>query len=114
MTTKPSAYRLTLHVAGVGEVVSDLPETGADKLAAANRGIAIPPDEDEALAIARMIYTLVLFRMDKGTGFYQTTDTDGRQWVFRADHIIAFSVAPTRPSAERRLGFDPLARVSEK
>lgn len=60
-----------------------------------------------------MIYTLVLRRMDKASGFYQLTDTAGRQWVVRAEQIIGFSIGPTVPSSERRLGFKPLAQLPD-
>lgn len=42
MTEKPNAYRLTLHVGGIGEIVCDLPETGADQIASFNPGLTVP------------------------------------------------------------------------
>jgi hypothetical protein len=80
------------------------------ELARFNPGIMIPDADDEALAIARMIYSLLLHRMDKNTGFYQLTDLDGRQWVLRASAILSFAIQPPKG---RRLGFEPMAEILE-
>lgn len=108
MSGTSQAYRLEIHLHGGTTIVCDLPATDAQGLAEANFGLQVPDEPEEARAIATMIYTLLLRRMDKGTGFYQLTDLDGRQWVIRADTILAFNLRPPRGS---RLGFQPLAEL---
>jgi hypothetical protein len=109
--TPTTAYRMEVHLVGGETVVCDLPAEGAERLAKQNPGFRVPAEEsDEALGIARMLYTMLLYRMQKGEGFYQLTDLDDRQWVFRAEAILAFNV---RAPKGRTLGFEALAAAPE-
>jgi hypothetical protein len=53
------------------------------------------------------VFSDIANRVNKGTGFLQAKDLDGRSWLMRAESIVAFSIKDYRePPVPRPIGFE--------
>ena len=99
-------FEVEVHLATGRTVTYHVPEDKVREIVA-RPGWAWPagmPDEAKAFA---GVFSDTLNRVNKGTGFLQADDRDGRTWVMRADSIVAFSIKDYRePSAPRPIGFE--------
>jgi hypothetical protein len=102
------AYEFMIHLTDGQTVVADITAASLDGLTANNpRYILSDADRDDPTrAAATLLYSILTYRMDKGSGWAGVHDREGRNWMIAASSIVAFSYrAPGGGSARRDLGF---------
>jgi hypothetical protein len=104
--SKPrAAYQLEFIVAG-GQVV--IFEVSMDEaLAHALKRGPRSDDLTEREYAIRGLITVIFDRLEKGAGYFTSTDVDGRFWIIPAVGVLAASVKDLVEPGTRRVGFDP-------
>ena len=104
-------FELTIHLTTRAVVHFPLTEVEAHALGKGKSWVT-PDNLTERERLFGLAYTVILSRMDKGSGEIVLTDADGRTWIIAA-HSIAAAVLfdPVSKKGPRELGFRPPADV---
>ena len=99
-------FEVEVHLVTGRNVTYHVPDNRVSEIVARPSWVWPAGIPEEAKAFAG-VFSDILNRVNKGTGFLQAEDRDGRTWVMRADSIVAFSIKDYREQpAARPIGFE--------
>ena|SRR5436190_6262302 len=82
-------------------------EQEAEALYEKNVSGRIGPDQDRRKELGRVVYSILIVRLNKGSGFLTLWDVEGRHWIVPAKNVLAASFEdPEEVRDEPRFGFD--------